>query len=755
MEHNYIINFCYTLYKYTNKYFSNEYGLNSSSSEKLTLIKNKQYEIMEFFLFNNNGLLILNYDFNNNEILDKKQKNIELSIIQRSLISLKKMNEVKKNFITYTIYLRNYKIIYLFQNSQILVGKFKNNINKYYCHLCLKFVYISLINFKFDINEKISMLYSNIDENNNINYNLNTYKNIDELYENQNNVNINENEKKLVFSYNNDIIEEQNNENSKSWKTFSFNDYLEIKIYEKYFLKYLILHFNKIFELINHNEELILFNIKLKNIYFVDLERQEIIFDFQKINNNTIKNIKYYKQGKIFRQCLLIAKKLENEYKKNLNPHSQLEYINVLIENFGKFECTSTYPRLSFYIKFLPILTGIAIIHIYSQKKLSRQIEQNSLNTNNNLKNKYSVNKKNMKTLNYYYEFISLISNNNIKGENLKYYEPDKLLDIQKFFFEFFIASTKQNDIYYYLLKNRVSKYFNTDILNTINSVPSSILKEKSIEKVFFQINLKLENLFLKLFLNEQKNNNIIKKSKDNLKELINISKVFEIEKEFILFDLFKDLVKKGPNCLVKFDNNTNINNTNSNKKSVLLSIKDLNSIYPSSNFVTDNSEEYLIAKEKKENGNKNLKKNTLFKKETLQKKDYSKKSSLKFSDNNISSFELDDSSINMQGISRKVSTIFENNNKLNRKEFLNHRQKSFFEETDSENNQVIYSLKKINDKYGNFKRVMTFENGNTLVKYSGLKLGKKYDKNIVSKKMDVLGFSGIFGKVDKKKDFE
>ena len=90
MEHNYIINFCYTLYKYTNKYFSNEYGLNSSSSEKLTLIKNKQYEIMEFFLFNNNGLLILNYDFNNNEILDKKQKNIELSIIQRSLISLKK-----------------------------------------------------------------------------------------------------------------------------------------------------------------------------------------------------------------------------------------------------------------------------------------------------------------------------------------------------------------------------------------------------------------------------------------------------------------------------------------------------------------------------------------------------------------------------------------------------------------------------------------------------------------------------------------
>ena len=757
MEHNYIINFCYTLYKYTNKFCSNEYGLNSSSSEKLTLINNKHYEIMEFFLFNNNGLLILNYDFNNNiEMLNKEQKNIELSIIQRTIFNLKKINEVKKNFITYTIYLKDYKIIFLFQNSQILVGKFNDNINNYYCHLCLKFIYISLINFKFDINEKISMLYTIIDDSNNLNYKLKTYKNIDD-FENQNYVNINENEKKLVCSYNNDSSEEKTNENTKNWKTFSFNDYLEIKIYEKYFLKYLVLHFNKIFDLIFHKEELILFNIKLKNVYFIDLERQEIIFDFQKINNNKIKNIKYYKQGKIFKQCLFIAKKLENEYKNNLNSHSQFEYIDILTENFGKFECTSTYPRISFYIKYLPILTGIAIIHIYSQKKLSRQIEQHSLNTNtnSNLKNKFYINKKNMKMLNYYYEFISVISNNNIKGDDtLKYYEPETIFDIQKFFFEFFIASTKQNDIYYYMVKNRVAKYFNKEILNTINSVPSSILKEKSVEKVFIQINLKLENLFFKLILNENKNNNLEKKS-DNKKELNNISKYFEIEEEFILFDLFKDLVKKGPNCLVKFDNNTNINNTNSNKKSVLLSIKDLNSIYPSSNFVTDNSEEYLIAKEKKENGNKNLKKNTLFKKETLQKKEYSKKSSLKFSDNNISSFELDDSSINMQGISRKVSTIFENNNKLNRKEFLNHRQKSFFEETDSENNQVIYSLKKINDKYGNFKRVMTFENGNTLVKYSGLKLGKKYDKNIASKKMDILGFSGIFGKVDKKKDFE
>ena len=32
-------------------------------------------------------------------------------------------------------------------------------------------------------------------------------------------------------------------------------------------------------------------------------------------------------------------------------------------------------------IKFLPVLQGIAIVHIYSQKKLSRQVEQSDIAT--------------------------------------------------------------------------------------------------------------------------------------------------------------------------------------------------------------------------------------------------------------------------------------------------------------------------------------------------------------------------------------
>ena len=343
----------------------------------------------------------------------------------------------------------------------------------------------------------------------------------------------------------------------------------------------------------------------------------------------------------------------------------------------------------------------------------------------------------------FYYEFITVFSNNNKTEDNFKYYEPEKIYNIQKFFFEFFIALTKQNDIYYYIQKNRVAKYFNKNILNEINSVPSKILKEKSIEKVFNQINLKLENLFLKIYTNENKNNS---KEFNHSKDIINISQIFIMEEEFILLDLFKDLINQGPNCIVKFDSHKNIK---SNKNSKLI-MKDINSIYPSSHFITDNSDDVLISKE---NGSKimfnNLKKNNLVKKEI------SKKSSLKLTSsdyNNFSSFEIDDSSINMTGISRKISNIFEKNNeKNNRKEFFNHRKNSFFEESDTDNNNMNYKISVFKDN-NNLKRATTFENGNYVLKFSNLKLGKNYPKDIVSKKLDLFSFSGSFGRKDDKK---
>ena len=170
--------------------------------------KKNIFDIIEFYLFNLNGILIINYQKGEN-ISHNNQNNNNLSLIKHTLLTLQKLNQLnhKKNFLTYTIYLFNYKIVYLFQNKQILVGKFKNEVNNYYCHLCLKFIYISLINFKFDINEKLSLLISKIERNNSncIVIGNQNYTKIDDYFKNQKNVNINENEKKLVSFYNNDM----------------------------------------------------------------------------------------------------------------------------------------------------------------------------------------------------------------------------------------------------------------------------------------------------------------------------------------------------------------------------------------------------------------------------------------------------------------------------------------------------------------------------------------------------------------------
>jgi hypothetical protein len=176
--------------------------------------------------------------------------------------------------------------------------------------------------------------------------------------------------------------------------------------------------------------------------------------------------------------------------------------------------------------------------------------------------------------------------------------------------------------------------------------------------------------------------------------------------------------------------------------------MQDTTSIYPPSPKKTNNSKDIFIIKD---NGNNKIQNINIKNKNDFKKKQTSKKSSLKFkySESIFSSSEFDDSSFKINGISRKISNIYENNNEIyNRKEFLNHRKSSFFEEIDS--NYILFLNNKNNNKeYDNLRRVMTFENGKKCNKYSALKLGKNYEKDIITKKMDLLGFSGSFGKGD------
>ncbi len=117
--------------------------------------------------------------------------------------------------------------------------------------------------------------------------------------------------------------------------------------------------------------------------------------------------------------------------------------------NFVKVECSSTYPRVIFVLKFLPVLGGVGLIQIFSQNKLSRNTESDK----------------------FYKEFhVSYGSdiklNNNI---DFIYNEPIKLKEIEKFFLEFFIL-TKQNEDFFYDA-NHDLKYFDYFLLAIIDEV--------------------------------------------------------------------------------------------------------------------------------------------------------------------------------------------------------------------------------------------------------------------------------------------
>jgi hypothetical protein len=179
-----------------------------------------------------------------------------------------------------------------------------------------------------------------------------------------------------------------------------------------------------------------------------------------------------------------------------------------------------------FIIKFLPILKGIVIVHIYYQKKLSRNMNNNSL----------SINPDNR------YKEVDLVFGsylNENQGLDFKYVMPKKLTEIENFFKEFYIT-TRTCDLFKLNDPHKEFKYFNYNIINIINTITIDI-KNSTQEKIFEYINDKIKKIYL-----EEHNKNVIKikhgetkKEENNKNE--NEDNIFLIDKNMIYKDLFKN----------------------------------------------------------------------------------------------------------------------------------------------------------------------------------------------------------------------
>ena len=472
--------------------------------------------------------------------------------------------------------INKYKITFLIKSKIALVGLFSFNTSTGYQNLLLIHLFISLINYKGDSLTKLNIINSYIKDK--------KYNTLQEFQEE-----------------NNDIIINNKIQN------VSKGDFLEIFIYDKYFLKSCILHFEKVFEFLTKKEDINLKFTKFLDLYIIDISTDILLFDLNSILYNDINHnnsyYKYYKNKNIFKEILFHSHQLYDSY---TSKHGTKFIKGDSSQRFIKVECTSTYPRILFIIKFIPVLKGIIVVHLYYQSKLSR--------TNNN---NISINQENK------YKEVDLVFGS-FFGENgemdLKYVMPKKLANIEKFMEEFFLT-TRNSDLFKLNEPTKEFKYFNYYIIKIINSMPADLLKT-SFQNIFEYINDKIKNKYKeeiennkkkirKMFrinnisddidkINEQSNKNTIniKKSKINhdSSSIDSIDKIFSIDKQFLYNELF-------PNTSIKLSTiQNNFSTIKSNNKNIINILRESDSsINNNNNFLrqknTDIKEENNLIK--------------------------------------------------------------------------------------------------------------------------------------------------------------
>ena len=457
------------------------------------------------------NLFYLHYQRNAEQSKNKNKDSIYINQID---------NSIGIDFIFNSIQIDSYKILILIKNDFILVGTFPKSCSKQFQQLLIAHIFIGLNNFKGDI-YNISKKLNEFET-----YDKNTFTHLKSFY----------NSKKLLT-------------------TKECNDILEILIFENIFLKTLVIHFSKVFYEIFKKEDLNLKQTKLKNLYIVDVNSSHVMLDMNKIQGikSEQKNKKYYKCEKLFEELIYQSKNMYNNYVKEHN----MRYTSADSDfRFVKFECTSTYPRLLFIIRFIPVLKGLAIIHVYSQKKLSR-------NNENNIQTEQGINCKEVDFI-----FGSFMRDN--KNFEFKYGAPKKLDYIEKFMEEFFLTGRSSLNIFKINNQNKKYKYVNYDIIGIINSF--QITKSMRVDEIFRNFKNKLKQEYDKAQKSKKENDQEIYDNNSNNSddEGKNIDKIFSLTKDSfykVLLNIKSEDNKSKKNKDIKNITliSDNINNKNNN----------------------------------------------------------------------------------------------------------------------------------------------------------------------------------------------
>lgn len=407
------------------------------------------------------------------------------------------------NFSFETIIVEKFKITILLKHSIALVGIFPLLSSKSYQKMLLIHLFIALVNYKGDSISKIDSISDQIK------YDKNNLENI----------------KSLI---NNNYSNKNNNNNSQS-SFIDNNDLLEILIFQQYFLNLLFSHFTNVYNIIFKRETMNLGGTKLKNIYIIDASTQSIIFDWKQTQNRK-NNYKYYKNDFLIKEIIFQSNKLYqyylNSYKNN-NTKTKAKYLLL--------ECTSTFPRLLFIFKFIPVLKGLIVIHLYRQKKLSQKFDS------------------------YHETEITFCSpeNHNKNSQEFQYCEPKKLILVNKFLEEFYLT-TRKIDLFRIISNEKKFKYFNYFAVNAINNISMKDSINNDIDSIFYIINEKIEEQIL-----ENKNNKgkIMETEDNTFDKILDINEI----KYYKNFSKDNNFDKKNGNKQIEYEFHYNNENSNTN----------------------------------------------------------------------------------------------------------------------------------------------------------------------------------------------
>ena len=333
---------------------------------------------------------------------------------------------------------------------------------------------------------------------------------------------------KTVNSYSVDCKEESNKQYT--------NDILLNKIYEKFILKECIFHYEKMLYAIKR-----LYIPQLSSSYYyngflsIDKSRRVLISDFIEnfsLFKNSHNGILSIADQQIINEIIFQGSKLEDNYKSRYS--CQVDY-SLCDEFITKVELTSTYPRISMYIKFLPVYKGIYTIHFYSQNKISRVFYCDQSDES------FYFNDHIDKTL--IYKEIKITSGTEIRLDTIdNYEEPIKVVKYELFLYNFLQMRELTNNNYY---KNDADLvYFNKNLFEFIILSLEEGINSNSIY-TNNQLSSEIDNRILLIYNNLR----LFYEEKSNLKEakslLINSNTksnyFLKISFEILLSEMFFD----------------------------------------------------------------------------------------------------------------------------------------------------------------------------------------------------------------------